>query len=912
VAALETDKPCGSLDLISPLRVAGWAWNHKAPKTRVSVQFIDENDQVFAQINAGAFREDLREVGIGDGFHAFDFMPFGIGEQMLRPGIRARILETGALLPIAPDAFTMPDRLPQPFSDHSEIAFLTRAQREYAQPTITDDLQPVIQALDSIYNVLQGTFPDVALTLNNQRNRVLPFVPTEFDVLFLVGLVEGESKRYRVFNVQAALEDAGYKSGIYYDFDIQQILLARPKFKALVVFRAPLVGPYQQLLTYARSISARVIWDIDDLVFDVRVIPQMDGLKYLSPEARIKNAEGMRLYKAFLQAADVVTTTTHYLAERISEFGASAFVIPNTLSAEQISFAQSHDGVDVRLNNTVTIGFFSGTKTHDLDFQECRSALIRVLQENANARFIVVGHFDIENDDGFAQFGSRIEKIEFVPYLKMLDLLRYIDIIIVPLEHISYCEGKSELKFFEAALVGCVAVCSATDTYKRAIIDGESGFLCQNEEQWYRSLSVLCASPALRREVGAKAKAIVLNKYLTSVYVPVIEEAYGLQRTRQEAILAEAMVKTQRYGGRTEGKLGTRLRGAFLLPDLLIGGGGHRKAIMFASALEAAGFDIELMFVNSTRNAQELSDIINGNYTTIIGKIRLFAGSLSEYDWIVATSWTTAAIIVEHGIDPNKVIYLIQDFEPFFYAMGSDYIKAEATYLAGFHMIAYGPWIHSHLKTQFGKNPGLVPFSLDKRIYFHRGGERLDRIAVFAKPEMARRCFELVAEGLRVFHRLRPKTEIVLFGSDKTKALELGFPFTDLGVVTELGRLADLYRSCQCGIAISTTNPSIVGYEMLSSGCPVVDIDRPDLILNYGSPGMGVIPVRPFARDFGFSLATEMADKEKMRLHQDSAINLVATMPSDDDVCAIFVSFVRSVVDRISASHTALTAESSL
>jgi glycosyltransferase involved in cell wall biosynthesis len=756
--------------------------------------------------------------------------------------------------------------------------------------------------LDNIHSVLEQQFPNAALALNNCRDRTFTFVPSRLDVIFLVGLTEGESKRYRIFNVVETLESAGYHCGIYFEDDIERILERRPKFSACVIFRAPLSPRYEALVDYARSISARTVWDVDDFVFDVRIIPQIDGLKYLTPQQRIKNAEGIRLYRKFLTAVDAATTTTRYLAERIIEVGQLAFVIPNTLNREQIAFAEKHGDVDVRNQEVITLGFFSGTKTHDRDFQEARHSVVQILERYSNVRLVIVGHFDIEQDSDFGKFCSRVEKVPFVPHMKMLDLLRYIDIILVPLEMIPYCHGKSELKFFEAALVGCVTVASATDTYSQVIEHGVNGFVCHTDDDWLAALDLLCSSAALRGSIAAAARQTVLNRYVMDAHLPTIAEAYGLPFSGStHRTMREAPVTSVKAGPRVlqfgRSPLG---RGAFLLPDLLIGGGGHRKAIMFASALEQAGIAVDLVFQGSTRSPEELSDIINGSYSPFLGSIRLFSGSLTHYSWLVATSWSTAMSVIERRFPPQRVIYLVQDFEPTFYAMGSDFIRAEATYLAGFNIVTFGNWVGAYLRKHYGLNCATLPFSLDRSIYYFQDAQRSERLLFFAKPEMSRRCFEISSEALRIFSRICPDVEICLFGSDKTRGMRPGFEFTDLGVITDLERLASLYARSQLGIAISTTNPSILGYEMLACGCPVVDIDRPDIVENYGGKGLGIIPVKPFARDYANVLTTLMTDRQSLRRHQSAAPSLVQRMPTDSEVSLQFVDYVRGYLSRVS------------
>ena len=46
-----------------------------------------------------------------------------------------------------------------------------------------------------------------------------------------------------------------------------------------------------------------------------------------------------------------------------------------------------------------------------------------------------------------------------------------------------------------------------------------------------------------------------------------------------------------------------------------------------------------------------------------------------------------------------------------------------------------------------------------------------------------------------------------------------------LGKITDLTELAELYSRAKLGIAFSSTNPSLIPFEMLACGLPLIDID---------------------------------------------------------------------------------------
>ncbi len=118
-------------------------------------------------------------------------------------------------------------------------------------------------------------------------------------------------------------------------------------------------------------------------------------------------------------------------------------------------------------------------------------------------------------------------------------------------------------------------------------------------------------------------------------------------------------------------------------------------------------------------------------------------------------------------------------------------------------------------------------FPIDMAIY--RPGPRTmpeRRVIFFARPELDRRCYELGIAMLAQFKRRNPDVEVVLYGSAKIPSESIPFAHVNLGLLPSLQALADLYRNADLGIVFSTTNPSLVPYEMMACGLAVADIGR--------------------------------------------------------------------------------------
>ena len=104
------------------------------------------------------------------------------------------------------------------------------------------------------------------------------------------------------------------------------------------------------------------------------------------------------------------------------------------------------------------------------------------------------------------------------------------DINLAPLEPGNpFCEAKSELKFFEAAIVGVPTIASATEPFAAAIEDGISGLVVSDSEGWRRALDLLVTSQDRRRAIGAAAKQRAVARFGPAVVTPLAVSALGLR-----------------------------------------------------------------------------------------------------------------------------------------------------------------------------------------------------------------------------------------------------------------------------------------------------------------------------------------------------------------------------------------------
>jgi glycosyltransferase involved in cell wall biosynthesis len=188
----------------------------------------------------------------------------------------------------------------------------------------------------------------------------------------------------------------------------------------------------------------------------------------------------------------------------------------------------------------------------------------------------------------------------------------------------------------------------------------------------------------------------------------------------------------------------------------------------------------------------------------------------------VATSWGTAHVLARHGGAPMRRLYLVQDFEPWFYPRGAEYALAEDTYRFGFRCVTVGPMLADLLRDRFGVEADIVEFGCDNDVYRLEDAGPRDGVVFYTKPHAARRGFLLGVLALAELHRRRPEVPIHTVGDAD---IQVPFPATNHGVCPpeELGRL---YNRTRVGLALSFTNLTLLADELLACGTvPVINDD---------------------------------------------------------------------------------------
>jgi glycosyltransferase involved in cell wall biosynthesis len=344
-------------------------------------------------------------------------------------------------------------------------------------------------------------------------------------VSFMIGSVEGPPKRYRVFNIAEGLQSRGIASCIFYENHYNRLEQVMDS-DLVVIFRARMSPRVGTIIKKLDSAGLPVVFDIDDLAFEPRLIDTYDEARDMPDILKNGFVSDFNRYGQTLDMCRLATCTTETLAKVIRQKGKTCFVIPNTINRAQYDLATALlKAPKVREAGKLWIGYFSGTNTHNRDFLEASGAIVKILEKHANIMFHIVGPLQLPAD--FKQLGDRIVRKPLMSYLDMLKYLSKMDINLAPLEQNNiFTDCKSELKIFEAGLVEVPTIASRTASYSKCVSDGKNGFLAGNKEEWLQKLTVLVESKELRSKIGRQARKDFIDRFYIENVIDHIIDTY--------------------------------------------------------------------------------------------------------------------------------------------------------------------------------------------------------------------------------------------------------------------------------------------------------------------------------------------------------------------------------------------------
>lgn len=341
-------------------------------------------------------------------------------------------------------------------------------------------------------------------------------------VIYLVENTECAQFRYRVKNVVEALEKSENwsaswllkKDALEVDFEGVDILV--------ILRQTAKDGKILRIIREANKNNTKVLFDLDDLIFDYRDL----GLicKSVQEKSWLYWAGYVWGVRRIAKRVDGFLCTNEFLGKKLKRsFGKPVGIVPNSLNKKQVEMAE--ECLSGKKHNGFMIGYFSGSPTHRKDLELVEGELLQFLEMHEDVKIRIVGYMELSQRMQEMVQRGRVEILGLVDYLELMKLMSEVDVNIAPLVINDFTNCKSELKFFEAAAVETTTIASPTYAFKKAISDGEDGFLARPGE-WYAKLEYLYQHPEGSQRMAKRARKYALEHYYGMEFLKEVEAVY--------------------------------------------------------------------------------------------------------------------------------------------------------------------------------------------------------------------------------------------------------------------------------------------------------------------------------------------------------------------------------------------------
>lgn len=623
--------------------------------------------------------------------------------------------------------------------------------------------------------------------------------------------------RYRVSHQLEQLMSAGFKAKSVNVWDLDDNYLRRARM--FIIFRCPWTENIGDFIEKARKLNKRVLYDIDDLVISTEYTDTIPYVQKMSAEDKALYDDGVIRMGKTLSLCDAAITTTETLATELKKYVPKVYVNRNVASDSMLSLSEEaiyrrdvlphlspastpkHYKSVKRYwkkrteSDEIVIGYFSGSITHNADFDIALPALVSVMERHENVRLLIGGELTLPAE--LLKFSNRVDTFSFCGWQRLTFHIAKCDINIAPLGDSLFNRAKSENKWVEAALLKIPTVASNVGAFAASISDGKNGLLCENNpSSWEEAFERLISSSEERKRIGDAAYAYCRQKYVSVYNVESIKEIVRDNITPNIA---------------------------FVMPSMNISG-GVLVALKHGCIMQDAGYDV--MFLGSDNNdlwvdyEDHRFPVLNRHVPN--GKMDN-CPIHGRMDMAVATLWDTLDFIKRH---PNvgRKYYLVQNYETDFLLPGDPLrYQAEATYqsVEDVRYMTISKWCREWLLEKYGIECSFARNGLETSRFYPSERDWSGRIRILIEGDCGSK-YKNVDEAFRIVEGLDPKAYEIWYMCYTGKTKDWYRIDKNLGRVPQ-EQTGDVYR--QCHILLKTSILESFSYpplEMMATGGCVV------------------------------------------------------------------------------------------
>lgn len=301
----------------------------------------------------------------------------------------------------------------------------------------------------------------------------------------------------------------------------------------IVVFHRPEDAKKLELARLLRKAGKKIVMDNDDTYKDTGAIK----LNTYFNKERVARGLGdvNKIVDAFIVEADLITTTTEFLADEYRKLNKNVVVLPNCVDPFYFDEPLRNETDVVRIGITGSLGM-----SHDLDlldpiikhYEHDPRVKIVFFSLPANRESNPISYKAYEHEYNFldsvdVEWHPLVEADVYYDKINSLKL----DIMIIPRADNNFNRAKSNLKFLESSMfeIPCIAQAFPDGKSPYQVIPEDQKYLllATDYDDWIAKIELLINNKELRREMGRKAKEYVMGNYDINKKGHLWEEAYS-------------------------------------------------------------------------------------------------------------------------------------------------------------------------------------------------------------------------------------------------------------------------------------------------------------------------------------------------------------------------------------------------
>jgi len=261
----------------------------------------------------------------------------------------------------------------------------------------------------------------------------------------------------------------------------------------VVVLQQPRGQGWFRIIKRLQSKGVKVVFEVDDYLHAIHKMPEHDYKEFFSKDELARLELNMR-------ACDALVCSTPYIGRRYHTFNQNVWVCRNGVDLGRYRLTRPP-------RPTVNIGW-AGATGHNRALAPWLTAVGRVMAERPATTFVTIG---MNYADALeTAFPNRTLSIPFTLIDTYPSAMTMFDVALAPAGKSAFFQGKSDLRWLEAAALG-VPIVADPQTYPD-ITHGVDGFHANSAAEVPELLRELVDDEELRTRVGANARKYVEEK----------------------------------------------------------------------------------------------------------------------------------------------------------------------------------------------------------------------------------------------------------------------------------------------------------------------------------------------------------------------------------------------------------------